>query len=130
MIFVDTNYFLRFLLKDINNQYLEVKKLFLKASEGKEKLFTSTIVIFEINWVLSSVYKKSKGERAQTLQKVIALKFIDLAERQILSDSMVVFQNTSLDLEDCYNLAYAKARVAKEFRTFDIKLAKEFNKKL
>lgn len=129
MTFVDTNYFLRFLLKDIDNQYLEVKKLFLKASEGKEDLFTSTIVIFEINWVLSSVYKKSREERAQTLQKVIALKFIGLAERQILSESLVVFQNTNFDLEDCYNLSFAKARIAKEFKTFDVKLAKEFKKK-
>lgn len=129
MTFIDTNYFLRFLLKDVNNQYLEAKELFLRASEDKVELFTSTIVLFEINWVLSSFYKKNREEISQILQKILGLKFIGVEERQILFNSLTRFKKTGFDLEDCYNLAYAKARVAKEFKTFDVKLAKEFKKK-
>ena len=57
MIFIDTNYFLRFLLKDNEKQFIEVKKLFEKAILGEIDLYTSLIVIFEIYWVLSSFYK-------------------------------------------------------------------------
>lgn len=37
MIFVDTNYFLRFLLKDNQAQYLQAKELFLSAAQGKQE---------------------------------------------------------------------------------------------
>lgn len=129
MIFVDTNYFLRFLLNDINSQHLEVKQLFFDASERKVKLITSTIVFFEIYWVLSSYYKKNKHAVTKALQIILDLKFIGFKERQVLQNTLSRFKKTSFDLEDCYNLSYAKARVTKDFKTFDRKLAKEFAKK-
>ncbi len=126
MVFVDTNYFLRFLLNDISSQHLEAKQLFLDASEGKVKLFTSTIVFFEIYWVLSSFYEKNRIEVASALNQILELKFINFKERQVLGNSINRFKKTSFDLEDCYNLAYSRVRVAKEFRTFDSKLSREF----
>ena len=63
MIFIDTNYLLRFLLKDIDSQYLEAKKLLLQAARGEKKVITSTIVFFELFWVLKSYYKKDKTEK-------------------------------------------------------------------
>lgn len=129
MTFVDTNYFLRFLLNDINKQHLQAKQLFLESSAGKVKLFTSTIVFFEIYWVLSSYYGKNKESIVESLQKILDLKFIVLNERQILLNCLARFKKTSFDLEDCYNVAYAKARGARVFKTFDIKLEKEFKKR-
>lgn len=128
MTFIDTNYFLRFLLNDINKQHLEAKKLFLDGSIGKQKLFTSTIVFFEIYWVLSSYYEKKKEEITQALQKILDFEFVDLDERKILVNSLARFKKTNFDLEDCYNLSYAKAKIAKSFKTFDVKLSKEFTK--
>lgn len=128
MTFVDTNYFLRFLLRDVHNQHLEVKNLFLLASEGKTDLITSTIVIFEIYWALSSYYEKNKNDIVKVLQKILNLNFIKLDERQILLDSVVLFNKTSLDLEDCYNVCYAKSKGIRSFKTFDKKLDKEFGK--
>ena len=43
MIFVDTNYFLRFLLKDNKLQHRKAKQLMLDSAQGKLKLFTSII---------------------------------------------------------------------------------------
>lgn len=128
MIFIDTNYFLRFLLKDINNQHLTAKALFLSASEGKTTLITSTIVFFEIYWVLSSYYGRNKVEVANVLEKVLSLNFIELEEREILFESLSLFKKTNLDLEDCYNIYYAKERGAKSFKTFDKKLMRKFSK--
>lgn len=127
-MFIDTNYFLRFLLKDIENQHAQVKNLFLDASEGKAKLISSTIVFFEIYWVLVSFYNKTKDELTEALQKILKLTFIELAEREILSESLILFQKTNFDLEDCYNVSYAKSHGIKSFKTFDKKLEKEFNK--
>lgn len=128
MMFIDTNFFLRFLLKDIDNQYLEVKNLFLSASEGKNELTTSTIVFFEIYWVLISYYGKNKIEVSNVLGKILNLNFIELEEREVLFNALSLFQKTSLELEDCYNIYYAKSKQIKSFKTFDKKLTKEFTK--
>ncbi len=128
MIFVDTNYFLRFLLNDISEQHKQVKDLFLSGSEGKINLVTSTMVIFEIYWVLSSYYEKEKIEIVKVLEKILKLTFIELKERELLLNSLKLFEKTNFDLEDCYNLYYAKLQNIDSFKTFDKKLKKEFPK--
>lgn len=128
MTFIDTNYFLRFLLKDINNQHLAAEALFLSASEGKATLITSTVVFFEIYWVLSSYYGKNKAEIVDVLKKILNLNFIELEEREVLFNALSLFKKTNLALEDCYNICYAKERGVKSFKTFDKKLIKAFNR--
>lgn len=128
MIFVDTNYFLRYLFHDVSDQQEVVKQLFLKGVEGKVSLVTSTIVFFEIYWVLFSVYKKDKSELVKILLTILQLSFIQLAEREILQNSVLLFSKESLDLEDCYNMYFAKSQKisAENFKTFDKKLQKVF----
>ena len=60
MIFVDTNLFVRYFLKDVLSQFRQVEKLFSDGAKKKKKLFTSTIVIFEIYWLLDPSMKKRK----------------------------------------------------------------------
>lgn len=124
MNFVDTNYFLRFLLKDNQRQFLEVEKLFLEAAEGKAKLFTSILVFFELYWVLSSYYQYRKPKVIETLRRLLELTFIKLPESEILLGALVVFEKNNVDLEDAYNLVLSKNQSATDFKTFDRKLAK------
>lgn len=127
MIFVDTNFFLRFLLEDIEDQHQEAKQLFLQGARGRASLITSTIVCFEIYWVLSSFYKRRKSQLIALLTKILAMTFITLEERAILTESLNLFKKTNLNLEDCYNLSYAKSQKAESFKTFDTKLTKIFS---
>ncbi len=126
MIFVDTNYFLRFLLKDNIRQHQEAKDLFLKGAKGQIKLFTSLLVIFEIYWVLTSFYRKQKGEATRVLGKILDLDFIKIQDKELLKEALGVYQKTTLELEDCYNLFLAKKKGAQDFKTFDKKLKKYF----
>jgi len=119
MIFIDTNYLLRFLRDDIPEQSKVVKALFLSASGGEKKLFTSTVVFFEIFWVMKSVYGQEKERIVDLLRKVLSLNFIDIADREILWNSLELFGKTSLELEDCYNIAFAKEHRMMSFATFD-----------
>lgn len=128
MIFVDTNYFLRFLLADNHEQSEKVKDLFLSASESTNKLFTSSIVIFEIYWVLSSYYERDKVEIISTLEKILAMEFIEVDNRSILQQALTYFREYSVSFEDCYNLAFASSKKAKTFATFDQKLSKTWEK--
>jgi len=126
MIFVDTNYFLRFLLKEKNQQQQKTIELFKKASFGKVKLFTSTIVIFEIYWVLFSFYKKNKKEIKSVLLDIFKMDFIQIAEKGILETAIRRIEEFNYDLEDAYNFVYATKNKAEEFLTFDKTLSKKF----
>ncbi len=127
MIYIDTNYFLRFLLKDSEEQYQQAKKLILAGAEGKKKLLTSIIVIFEIYWVLSSYYGKNRSDIATTLQMILSLEFIELNGRSTLAETVDLFSTSNFDLEDCYHLTFAKNAGVADFKTFDRKLANEFS---
>lgn len=127
MIFVDTNYFLRFLLKDVQKQHLKAKELFLKGAKGQLKLFTSSIVIFEIYWVLASLYQKRKDKIIDILKKIFDLEFVEIEGKRLLNQALKIYKKSNLDVEDCYNLALAKEKGIKEFKTFDRRLKKEFD---
>lgn len=126
MTFIDTNYFLRFLLSDISTQHHQAKSVFQKAAEGKLSLFTSAVVIFEIYWVLLSTYDKNKEQVATVLDDLLDMSFIDFEHHALLKKSIPIYKNSALGLVDAFNLLYSKSHDAKDFKTFDIKLSKKF----
>lgn len=127
MIFVDTNYFLRFLIEDNKEQLQIAKKLFLDGAKGALVLITSTVVIFEIYWVLKTYYQKSKKEIIKVLQKILKMNFVRIDERDLLLQTLNLYKENNLSLEDCYNLCYSKDNNIETFETFDIKLTKIFS---
>jgi predicted nucleic-acid-binding protein len=129
MTFVDTNYFLRFLLKDNDVEHQAAKQLLRAGAEGKIKLFTSIIVFFEIYWVLASFYEKEKSEIIPILNNILRMEFVALDERPLLKNALAIFADESVEFEDAFNLAYARARRADDFKTFDKKLNKVFHEK-
>src|SRR3989338_3236920 len=122
MIFIDTNYFVRFLLKDLTVQYKAARNLFEAGAKGDKILFTSTIVIFEIYWLFSSFYQKTKPEVVDILRKTLSLSFIEITERKIIEKAVEIFESSNLDLEDSYNIAYSVEKKAEHFLTFDRQL--------
>ncbi|MEK7513922.1 MAG: PIN domain-containing protein [Patescibacteria group bacterium] len=129
MIFVDTNYWLRLLIGDNVKQQAEAKQLFRQGAAGKVKLFSSLVVWFEIYWVMGSFYGKNKQEIIKILEDVLRLDFVKWENEKLLRLALEIFKETGLDLEDSYNLIYARKMKAKKFKTFDLKLIREFDKK-
>ncbi|MBI4252654.1 PIN domain-containing protein [Candidatus Uhrbacteria bacterium] len=126
MTFVDTNYFLRLLIADVETHHKIARSLFDSAAQAKVKLFTSVIVFFEVSWVLSSFYNKRKTELLSLLEDILNLEFIDIEERPILEEALRMFRARTIELEDAYNIVYARTHGAKHFATFDKKLAKSW----
>lgn len=122
--FIDTNYFLRLLIKDDKKQYVKTYRIFQQATTGKTKLFTSIIVFFEIYWVLSSFYKKNKKNCINLLNKILKMDFLEIENKPILKASLSLFTNYPIDLEDCYNIALFKLSNLSTFATFDKKIIK------
>ncbi len=128
MIFLDTNYFLRYLLRDDEKQYLIAAKLLEEGAAGKKELFTSTIVIFELQWVLASVYAKKKIQILPILKSVMtSLSFVFIEERALLGEALGLYEKENVSLADCYNLIIARKRKSETFATFDQKLSKLYS---
>lgn len=124
MIFVDTNYFLRLILKDVDHQYKIAKPFFEKASKEDTLLTTSTLVFFEIFFILKNTYKKSKAEIIKILRNIINMSFLYLEEKHILINALKLYETSTVELQDCYNVAYCRDKDIEDFKTFDQKLQK------
>ncbi|NCT55954.1 type II toxin-antitoxin system VapC family toxin [bacterium] len=126
--FVDANYFIRFLIDDSAKQVAEVEKLFLDASRDKVNLHTSVLVIFEIKWVLSSLYEFKKTRIVDSIEELLSLDFIKFEEKDLLKISLGLYRYSNLSLEDCYHLVLAKSLNVDSIATFDKKLSRYFKK--
>ena len=125
MIFVDTNYFLAWLLEERDEQHRQAKELFQAAAAGKKKLVSSVIVFFEVYWVLKSFYGKNKREVMPVLNNLLKLSFIRWENRGLILEALDTFSQTNLDLEDSYNLAFIRKNKIKAVKTFDKQLQKK-----
>lgn len=129
MIFVDTNYFLRYLVDDGSPQHLETINFFEFHSKRKNLLTTSVVVFFEIFWTLTSHYQKSKQEAIGILQKLISkMAFIKFDSHEILANSLERAARGVISLEDCFHLEWARTKGVKDIASFDKKLTREWGR--
>jgi len=124
-VLVDTNVFLRFLLKDDPNLHNRAFSLLTKAKLGKIKLLVPTIVIFEISFVLNSVYKFTKEEIIQNIESLLAVSYLSIDEVAIFKQALTLYKNSNNSFADCFLITKAKSQGIKLF-TFDKKLSRLF----
>lgn len=120
-IFVDTNVFLRFFVRDVEPFYKRAEELFKKAETGDLKLETSDMVIAEIVWVLESYYGFTRAEIKEVIDTVLETKNIRVANNTIIKEAVVLYESGKMDFIDAYNIVYIKGRNCKRVATFDIK---------
>ena len=120
-IFVDTNVFLRFFVRDVESFYHKARELFEKAENGEIKLETSDLVIAEIVWVLESYYGFSKAEIKEVIDTILETKNIKTANHERIKEAISLYASGKMDFIDAYNIFYIKARGHKKVATFDVK---------
>ena len=120
-VFVDTNVFLRFFVRDVESFYQKARELFEKAERGDAKLETSDIVIAEIVWVLESYYGFSKAEIKEVVDTILETKNIRVANHSRVKEAINNYAAGKIDFIDAYNVAYIKSRGLKKVATFDVK---------
>src|SRR4030042_3369516 len=121
LIFIDTNVFLRFLVRDVEPFYQKAKELFEKAEEGKVKLETNELVIAEIVWVLESYYDFSKSEIKKVIDSILDTKNLKIANQTRIKEAVGFYASGKADFIDAYNISYIKKKRFKKVATFDVK---------
>lgn len=101
-IFLDTNIFIRFFTHDDEKMFDECKRLFTHIDQGKVIPYTSNIVLIEIVFILSRLYKFSKKEVEKGLEKVVTLRNLTLIESTDTKEALKLFESANIKLSDCY----------------------------
>ncbi len=118
-IFIDTNILLRFLTKDDNSKYEKCKEVFKKAVEGEVALATSAMVVAELIWTLTSYYKVSKADVIEKVSIIVGTESLDLPEKDLILDALVLYGRKNIDYIDAYNAAFMQRHGLSEIYTYD-----------
>jgi predicted nucleic acid-binding protein len=79
--FVDSNIFLRVLLRDDERSFNDCLKFLNKIKKGEANAFTSNLVLTEINWILLRIYKLQKSEIIEGLVSILSLKNLKIRDK-------------------------------------------------
>ena len=116
MILLDANYILRFLLKD-NLEMYEISKDCI----SNNNCIIPNEVLAEVVFVLLKVYKVEKEDIAKSLINILEYGNIIMNDKNVIIESLEIFENKNLDFVDCILCAKSKQYIVK---TFDKKLNK------
>lgn len=120
-VFVDTNVFLRFFIRDVEALYRKAETLFEKAESGDIKLETNELVMAEIVWVLESFYDFSRQEIKTILETILETRNLKVAGHEKILEAVNLYTSKKIDFIDAYNISYIKAKGQRKVATFDIK---------
>lgn len=101
-LFLDTNIFLRFFLKDNESQYQNVCRLFAKIEEGGFKPYASSIVILELNYVIRNVYKLPIDEVFNYIKAIKEMRGMTVIDKTDMNNAISLYKKYKIKLGDCF----------------------------
>ncbi len=117
-VLLDTNIFLRHLVKDNPEQAKEATKIFASVESGKIKGIVSLLVVNEVLWTLEKYYAVPKETGISELIKLLLLENIQIME--VKKDKLIIIlqhmRTTNYDFTDLYLFHTAGSR---EIISFD-----------
>ena len=119
----DTNFIIRYLLRDNEAHFAEAADFFEKVRVGKESALIAESVLLECLYVLTKHYKVPRTEVSRSLSGILLYKGIANHDREVLLKALTLFAESSLDAVDCF-LAQKALIEGHVVRTFDKALLK------
>ncbi|KAF0119808.1 MAG: PilT domain-containing protein [bacterium] len=119
MRFVDTNVFIRFLTNDIPQKADACERIFKKAVEKKEIIFTTDMVIAEIVWVLESFYELEKEEIQPKVEKILNTPNLVCPNKDLILRALALYREKNIDYIDAYNALILKEKGVDELYSYD-----------
>jgi len=123
-ILPDTNIVLRYLLKDVPEQFDKAAAFFEQVRTGAKRAVILESVVVECVYVLMKFYGAPKEEVAASLSGLLQYKGVVNRDRAALIDALRFMAETGLDMVDC--MIVTKGRQdGLEIMTFDKKMMKK-----
>jgi len=119
MRFLDTNIFIRFLTDDVPEKADACEKIFKKAVEKEETLFTTDLVIAEIVWVLESFYELPKKEVQDKVEKILNTTNLTCPNKDLILNALILYGEKNIDYIDACNALILKENGIEEIYSYD-----------
>lgn len=121
-LFLDTNIWLRYFVKNNLDQYEASLKLILKAEQGEVRLYTSSVVLMEINHVAHKIYQIPKEQIMIWFKAIDQIRNITLIEKTNFNLALSFYQKYNIKLADCVIASQLPKKVT--LVSFDEELSK------
>lgn len=121
----DTNTVIRYLLKDVPEQFAESEPYFEAVRSGQQKALLLESVLVECIYVLTKHYLVPKDEVVDVLSGLLRYKGFINSDKTALLEALALFKAESIDVVDCVLIATARHNNMAVF-SFDKKLKKLF----
>lgn len=127
MISLDTNVLVRFFTQDDDEQYQKVIQLFANLENTHAKAFIPMLVLLEVNWVLSHLYKIKRQEIIDNLLLLCETEFLVIENINQVKNTLLLAKNNSFDLSDLLIACRCQSANHLPVITFDKKASKHLN---
>lgn len=101
IVLIDTNIFLRILVKENEQMYSECTEAMHLVARGNIVAYTSTLVLAEIHYVLLSLYKRSRQSITDALQAVLSFPKLSVFDDSKMVSAMGYYQASRVKFTDC-----------------------------
>ncbi len=98
--FIDTNIFLRLIVADQEKQHKDCVAFFERVHAKQQKLFTSSLVLAEINWTLCSFYQYDKKQVLQGLRAITSASYLKLTDESNIEIALDYYEHFSVKYID------------------------------
>jgi len=97
---LDTNVLVRFLVRDDRRQAEDASSYIKRATSDGDTCFINLIVLCELVWVLESAYGHGRREIADVLEKMLAVRQIEIETKDIVRQAVHDYRQGKGDIAD------------------------------
>lgn len=119
MIFLDSNIFLRYFLKENELVFRRLEKLFSEIISGNIIGVANAMIIAEVVWVLSRSYKWNKEKICDNIEFILITPNIRFKDKAILVNAVNVYKEKNIGFIDAYNYSYMQYYGVNKIYSFD-----------
>lgn len=121
-LLIDTNIWIRYIIKDNDRQFAQAKELFAAIDAGVVKAYGSSVVFLEVNYVLKSIYHFKFEEILEVMSSMRNLRDVAILEEVNIDIALKYFKTYRVKFSDC--LIASQLREDIVLATFDREMGK------
>lgn len=99
---IDTNILIRFITNDDPDQADLVEALFESLQKENATFLVNEVVLAELDWVLTHVYKYSKEGFLKTINQLFETENIAFHNPHLVKKACKLYTHSGADFSDCY----------------------------
>lgn len=121
-VLLDTNIWIRYILRDNEEQFKRVKSLIEDGEEGKIKIYCSSIIFLEVSYVLKNVYNFKFEEILQVMTSIRLIRGLTVLQDTDIDKALNYFKIFKIKFSDCLIASQLQKNI--RFITFDLEFKK------